>query len=158
MNFYNKASGTHKRYIFSFCIHKYYVQVSAVVYTSIHLFVLALILGMFISQGTNSITAKMEMFVCTMHCTMYISLPDYLLHNLYRSFNTLFFSSYLEISVLYHLYRIDNIRSKLIFFFLFCSFTIFHKINHIIDDLDGRVELLNCKSSKNTSRSAFHNF
>lgn len=72
------------------------------------------------------------MFVCTMHCTMYISLPDYLLHNLYRSFNTLFFSSYLEISVLYHLYRIDNIRSKLIFFFLFCSFTIFHKINHIM--------------------------
>lgn len=78
LNFYNKASGTHKRYIFSFCIHKYYVQVSAVVYTSIHLFVLALILGMFISQGTNSRTAKMEMFVCTMHCTMYISLPDYL--------------------------------------------------------------------------------
>lgn len=54
------------------------------------------------------------------------------IQNLYRSFNTLFFSSYLEISVLYHLYRIDNIRSQLIFF-LFCSFTIFHKINHIND-------------------------
>lgn len=122
---------------------------------------LTLILGMFISQGTNSRTAKMEMFVCTMHCIMY-RISHYLItcsiQNLYRSFNTLFFSSYLEISVLYHLYRIDNIRSKLIFFFLFCSFTIFHKINHIIDDLDGRVELLNCKSSKNKSRSAFHNF
>lgn len=145
------------RDIFSVFVFTKIMFVSAVVYTSIHLFVLALILGMFISQGTNSRTAKMEMFVCTMHCTMYISLPDYLLHNLYRSFNTLFFSYYLEISVLYHLYRIDNIRSQLIFF-LFCSFTIFHKINHIIDDLDGRVELLNCKSSKNKSRSAFHNF
>lgn len=67
-----------RRDIFSVFVFTKIMFVSAVVYTSIHLFVLALILGIFISQGTNSRTAKMEMFVCTMHCTMYISLPDYL--------------------------------------------------------------------------------